>query len=103
MRTKREWLNAYLDQYPQLTDLFMEIIEAKSGHCNFDQMCSLAGYNKEERNKIDSAIPVDYSRAIEKVYPDFVNGRNCFSYIDKSMGEMVNINNRIVRNILKNL
>jgi hypothetical protein len=104
MKTKTELLNSYLNQYPELTELFLSIIQVKTGHYTFDSLCEIAGFNKDQRNKIDSAYPVDYARSIEQIYPDFNNGLNCFNYNDnKTFGDMFNMNNAIVKNIFKKL
>ena len=100
MKTKKELLQSYLDHYPELNDLFIDIIKVKTGNYNLTDLIKLSGINP---GNVDSAIPVDYQRSIEEIYPDFNTGLNVFDYNDSTFGKMLNLNNLITKTIFKKL
>lgn len=76
----------------------------------FLQLASLARYgNKsdlmtlaeidQKSGKIDTAIPLEYQRQIENVYPNFKLGNMVFDYRNK-FGEMLNLNDVIIKRFL---
>lgn len=93
----------YLEHSDELRQLFADIISLKNGLITKDALLMFAGVTKEETNKIDSDYPVDYGRSIANIYPEFYKGRMCYSYLHKSGGEMLNINNLIAERVLKPL
>lgn len=67
---------------------------------NKRELLTLAGVTEDDQRKIDSATPQDYYNSIEAIYPNIDKGNMMYSYIDKSFGEMININDLIVKKIL---
>jgi hypothetical protein len=94
-------INANLKAYPELVDLFYNILTIKSGYSCFSKLCEMAEVDK---NKIDSAYPVDYGNSMREIYPNFVKGRYCFDYSqNRVFGELLNLNDKLVDAIFKPL
>jgi len=59
--------------------------------------------NKDILQNYDTAYPVDYIRNIEAIYPDITNGTFVYDYINNTFGELININNLFVDEVIKTL
>lgn len=99
--TKKEAINEYMDQFPELVELFGFIINQKQDHSYKPIMEFL--FTKEQNNKIDSAVPCDYARQIEIIYPNFRKGYNVFDYNTEKFGAMRNLKNDFFDKVLEPL
>lgn len=98
---KIELINASLKEYPELVNLFYDLLVIKSGYWpDFSKICELA---EIDNNKIDSAYPHEYGNKMRELYPGFINGNYCFDYTNNRFGEMLNINDKLIQAIFKPL
>ena len=51
----------------------------------------------DQVNKVDSAYPQQYMDNIREIYPNVREGNFCFSYIERNFGELVNLNDRLIK------
>ena len=57
-----------------------------------------------DRTKIDSAIPLQFTREAQKNYPSLINGTNLvMSYEENSLGQIINLNNELTKHIIDTL
>lgn len=66
---------------------------------NKDELLKMSGYTKDQCNKVDSAYPQAYADSIRHIYPNFTNGCYCFDYNNSTFGELVNINDLLIKNM----
>ena len=57
----------------------------------------------ERLDNYDTAYPINYLREIEAIYPEAVNGNYIYDYSNLSFGRLVNLNNLLVRAIIKKM
>jgi hypothetical protein len=79
-----------------------EIIELLSKECLFKSEL-IEYFAKEDANKIDSAIPLDYSNKIKELNPGFNPFIHCYDYREKAYGQMLNIYEAFVQKAISNL
>lgn len=101
MKTITE-INEYLNEYPELIELFSYIIDIKNGKSSMRDICEgILKMDEKQINKIDSAYPSEYGKTIAEIYPNFYKGCNVFDYNNSIFGEMRNLKNDIANEILK--
>jgi len=98
--TKTELITSYLEE--QATDKEIDFIYnllALNKFSSKHDLLELAG--KQSKNMdFDTAFPIDLYRHIEVIYKG-INGANLiYDYTNNKFGELININNLIVKNIL---
>ena len=90
-----EYLKHVIENEPEMAEK-LEIIAKMmvNGRCNHRQFMDLC-FNGDS-SKVDSAYPNDYANAIREIYPNFKKGNYCYSYVEYTYGEMVNLNDNFV-------
>lgn len=67
--------------------------------CNKLDLLKLAEKNTKEMN-FDTAFPIGLYDAIKPMYNDIDNSNLIYDYTNNNFGELININNLVVNNIL---
>lgn len=65
------------------------------------EMLKFAGYSDKEQKQIDTATPIDYTRKIKEIYPNFKPMNCVFDYNEKSFGELINVVDLVGQKIIK--
>ena len=94
--TKQEkinWVKKYMDSTNLLSDNFIDLLYNLCTNDNIgnkQELLRLSGYTRDQLNKVDTAIPIDYSRQIKEIYPNFKGLNHCYDYNKNKFGELVN-------------
>jgi hypothetical protein len=105
MKNTRKEIDKFLDVYSeeQLKTILEIMRTFVNGGWNKSDIMDIV-YTKEENNKIDSALPCDYVKAIQEVYPQFNWIFNVYNYNEpNSMGAMDNIAEKFIKHLANTL
>lgn len=87
-----ENINRYLKVYSQeQLDLIEKVIQIYSQGCIGKGNIMDLVYTREQRNKIDSALPQDYVNRIQELLPSFNTFSHVYNYNEHNFGAMDNI------------
>jgi len=86
----------YLDYFTDKQIHFIYELSNLPEYSGYRDLMKLA----EIEGTIDTATPIEYYRSIEEIYPNFSSGSMVYDYRTKSFGEMLNINDVIVKRIV---
>lgn len=116
INNKKERLHSYIEYLEESQlDVLQFIIDIGNKPFNKHKMVKFiqsARLECSEQTKIgqierldnyDTSYPINYLREIEAIYPEAVNGNYIYDYSNLSFGRLVNLNNLLVRAIIKKM
>jgi hypothetical protein len=92
------YLNYIISNEPQKVEKLETLAKMLVEGYNYGELRKLIF---EKPDKIDSAYPCDYAKAIREIYPNFNQGNYCYSYETNNFGEMVNMNDKFFEWLFK--
>ena len=89
---KRELIKDYVNEFDEFTEFIYDLMQINKLDIGVkNAMLKFAGYTLDQCRKVDSAIPLEYSRRIQEIYPEFNGMAHGYDYNNQSFGEMINI------------
>ena len=94
---KKETIIEYLDYLSdEKINLIYDLLNLPD-YANKDDLIKFSGVDV---GTYDTAVPIDYIRRIEEIYPNLLKGNFIYDYSTAKFGELININNWVVNRIL---
>ena len=98
---KKQLINNYINESANDKEInFIYEVLSLPHYCTKLDLLKLANKNKN-RMTFDTAFPIGLYNEIKPMYNDIDNSNLIYDYTNKNYGELININNLIVSNILK--
>ncbi len=98
--TKKELITSYIKDSANVKEIeFIYNLLSLPEYCNKLDLLKLADKDKSEMN-FDTAFPIGLYNSIKPIYNDIDNSNLIYDYTNNNFGELVNINNLVVNNIL---
>jgi|14_taG_2_1085336.scaffolds.fasta_scaffold15216_4 hypothetical protein len=101
MKTKAEILQRYIEYMTEeQAETLLDVVRMFGNKFITKGDMMKFALSEEENNKTDSAIPVDYVRAIQEIHPNFSTMHHAYSYAN-GHGEMINVSEKLIEKLIE--